>query len=174
MANAHDFISKFPDKYQTFVGERGLRLSGGQKQRVAIARAILMNPRILLLDEATSALDAESEYLVQVSLHDNINSLRFSFLDFIFQNLDTIYFSHDFLTSYLMVEILQDAMDSLMKGRTVLVIAHRLSTVQSADIVAVVSDGQIVERGTHEELLSKNGVYTALVKRQLQGPKTEV
>ncbi|KAI9381134.1 hypothetical protein POPTR_015G059600v4 [Populus trichocarpa] len=131
MANAHDFISKFPDKYQTFVGERGLRLSGGQKQRVAIARAILMNPRILLLDEATSALDAESEYLVQ------------------------------------------DAMDSLMKGRTVLVIAHRLSTVQSADIVAVVSDGQIVERGTHEELLSKDGVYTALVKRQLQGPKTE-
>jgi ABC-type multidrug transport system fused ATPase/permease subunit len=72
------------------------------------------------------------------------------------------------------VEILQDAMDSLMKGRTVLVIAHRLSTVQSADIVAVVSDGQIVERGTHEELLSKDGVYTALVKRQLQGPKTEV
>jgi ABC-type multidrug transport system fused ATPase/permease subunit len=135
-----------------------------------------MNPRILLLDEATSALDAESEYLVQVSLHDNLNSLRFSFsfVDFIFQNLDTIYFSHDFFTSYIMVEILQDAMDSLMKGRTVLVIAHRLSTVQSADIVAVVSDGQIVERGTHEELLSKGGVYTALVKRQLQGPKIEV
>jgi ABC-type multidrug transport system fused ATPase/permease subunit len=134
-----------------------------------------MNPRILLLDEATSALDAESEYLVQVSLHDNLNSLRFSFLDFFFQNLDAIYFPHNFFTSYdLIVEILQDAMDSLMKGRTVLVIAHRLSTVQSADIVAVVSDGQIVERGTHEELLSKNGVYTALVKRQLQGPKTEV
>ena len=73
-----------------------------------------------------------------------------------------------------MVEILQGAMDSLMKGRTVLVIAHRLSTVQSADIVAVVSDGQIVERGTHEELLSKDRVYTALVKRQLQGSKTEV
>ncbi|KAL9337733.1 hypothetical protein Peur_069502 [Populus x canadensis] len=72
------------------------------------------------------------------------------------------------------IENAADAMDSLMKGRTVLVIAHRLSTVQSADIVAVVSDGQIVERGTHEELLSKDGVYTALVKRQLQGPKTEV
>ncbi|CAK7323228.1 unnamed protein product [Dovyalis caffra] len=131
MANAHDFISKFPDKYQTFVGERGVRLSGGQKQRVAIARALLMDPRILLLDEATSALDAESEYLVQ------------------------------------------DAMDSLMKGRTVLVIAHRLSTVQSADTVAVVSDGQIVEKGSHEELLCKDGVYTALVKRQLQGPTTQ-
>lgn len=126
MANAHDFISNFPEKYKTHVGERGVRLSGGQKQRVAIARALLMNPRILLLDEATSALDAESEHLVQ------------------------------------------DAMDSLMKGRTVLVIAHRLSTVKTADIVAVVSDGQIVESGTHEELLSKDGVYTALVKRQLQ------
>lgn len=132
MANAHGFISEFPEKYQTIVGERGVRLSGGQKQRVAIARALLMNPKILLLDEATSALDAESEYLVQ------------------------------------------DAMDSLMKGRTVLVIAHRLSTVKSADTVAVISDGQIVERGPHEDLLSKDGVYTALVRRQLQGAKSEI
>ncbi|CAH1431380.1 unnamed protein product [Lactuca virosa] len=132
MANAHEFISKFPEKYKTFVGERGVRLSGGQKQRVAIARALLMNPKILLLDEATSALDAESEYLVQ------------------------------------------DAMESLMKGRTVLVIAHRLSTVQSADTVAVVSDGKIVEQGTHDDLLTKDGIYTALVKRQLQGAKVEV
>ncbi|PKI77930.1 hypothetical protein CRG98_001550 [Punica granatum] len=132
MANAHEFISNFPEKYQTHVGERGVRLSGGQKQRVAIARALLMNPKILLLDEATSALDAESEYLVQ------------------------------------------DAMDSLMKGRTVLVIAHRLSTVKSADVVAVVSDGQIVESGSHEDLLRRDGVYTALVRRQLQGAKTDV
>ncbi|KAL9269952.1 ABC transporter B family member 25-like protein [Drosera capensis] len=131
MANAHDFISKFPEKYQTHVGERGVRLSGGQKQRVAIARALLMDPKILLLDEATSALDAESEYLVQ------------------------------------------DAMDSLMKGRTVLVIAHRLSTVKTANTVAVISDGQVVERGTHEELLDKDGIYTALVRRQLQAPKSE-
>ncbi|KAE9601907.1 putative peptide-transporting ATPase [Lupinus albus] len=131
MANAHEFISKFPEKYQTFVGERGVRLSGGQKQRIAIARALLMDPKILLLDEATSALDAESEYLVQ------------------------------------------DAMDSLMKGRTVLVIAHRLSTVKTADTVAVVSDGEVVERGTHDELLSKDGVYTALVRRQLQTAKSE-
>ncbi|XP_022751948.1 ABC transporter B family member 27-like [Durio zibethinus] len=132
MANAHEFIEKFPEKYQTVVGERGLRLSGGQKQRVAIARALLMNPKVLLLDEATSALDAESEYLVQ------------------------------------------DAMDSLMRGRTVLVIAHRLSTVQSADSVAVISDGQIAESGTHEELLSENGIYTALVRRQLQGSNSKI
>ncbi|KAL3526609.1 hypothetical protein ACH5RR_011265 [Cinchona calisaya] len=131
MANAHDFVISFPDKYQTVVGERGLRLSGGQKQRIAIARALLMNPKVLLLDEATSALDAESEYLVQ------------------------------------------DAMDSLMRGRTVLVIAHRLSTVKSADTVAVISDGQIAESGTHEELLNMDGIYTALVRRQLQAPKSE-
>nr|GLL35488.1 ABC transporter B family member 25-like [Ipomoea trifida] len=130
MANAHEFISNFPDKYQTSVGGRGIRLSGGQKQRIAIARALLMNPRALLLDEATSALDAESEFLVQ------------------------------------------DAMDSLMEGRTVLVIAHRLSTVKTANTVAVVCEGQIVESGSHDELLSKDdGIYTALVRRQLQAPK---
>ncbi|CAM6128352.1 unnamed protein product [Calypogeia fissa] len=128
MANAHEFISRFPEGYQTHVGERGVRLSGGQKQRIAIARALLMDPKVLLLDEATSALDAESEYLVQ------------------------------------------DAMDRLMHGRTVLVIAHRLSTVQSADIVAVVNDGIIAERGTHDELLDRNGIYANLVRRQLQGP----
>lgn len=126
MANAHDFISTFPDQYDTLVGERGLRLSGGQKQRVAIARALLLDPSILLLDEATSALDAESEYLVQ------------------------------------------DALDKLMKGRTVLVIAHRLSTVKNADLVCVVDKGVIIESGKHDELLEKGGLYTLLVQRQLQ------
>ncbi|KAH6829698.1 transporter associated with antigen processing protein 2 [Perilla frutescens var. hirtella] len=131
MANAHEFITSFPEKYKTIVGERGLRLSGGQKQRIAIARALLMNPKVLLLDEATSALDAESEYLVQ------------------------------------------DAMESLMRGRTVLVIAHRLSTVKSANTVAVIAEGQIAEIGTHDELLSSDGIYTALVRRQLQAPSDE-
>ncbi|MBA0559781.1 hypothetical protein Golob_016727 [Gossypium lobatum] len=126
MANAHGFIEKFPKKYETVVGERGLRLSGGQKQRLAIARSLLMNPSVLLLDEATSALDAESEYLVQ------------------------------------------EAMDSLMNGRTVLIIAHRLSTVKNANNVAVICDGQIAESGTHEQLLTQDGIYTALVMRQLQ------
>jgi ABC-type multidrug transport system fused ATPase/permease subunit len=127
MANAHEFVAKFPEGYETQVGERGVRLSGGQKQRIAIARALLMDSRVLLLDEATSALDAESEYLVQ------------------------------------------DAMDRLMKGRTVLVIAHRLSTVQSADTVAVIAEGKVAEQGSHSELLRSNGLYAALVRRQLQG-----
>ncbi|XP_039011663.1 ABC transporter B family member 25-like [Hibiscus syriacus] len=130
MVNAHEFIENFPEKYETVVGERGLRLSGGQKQRLAIARSLLMNPKVLLLDEATSALDAESEYLVQ------------------------------------------DAMDSLMSGRSVLIIAHRLSTVKSAEKVGVICDGQIAESGTHEQLLAQDGIYTALVMRQLQGSNT--
>ncbi|KAF6157050.1 hypothetical protein GIB67_041511 [Kingdonia uniflora] len=112
MANAHEFISKFPKKYQTFVGECGLRLSVGQEQRIAIVRALAMNPRILLLDEATSTLDAEGEYLVQ------------------------------------------DAMDSLMKRSTVLVIAHKVLIVKCADTVIVILEGQIVESCSHEELLN--------------------
>ncbi|KAG4173487.1 hypothetical protein ERO13_A11G061400v2 [Gossypium hirsutum] len=120
MANAHGFIEKFPEKYETVVGERGLRLSGGQKQRLAIARSLLMNPSVLLLDEATSALDAESEYLVQ------------------------------------------EAMDSLMNGRTVLIIAHRLSTVKNANNVAVICDGQIAESGTHEQLLTQDVIQQSL------------
>ncbi|KAK8587719.1 hypothetical protein V6N12_022201 [Hibiscus sabdariffa] len=131
MANAHEFIEKLPEKYETVVGERGLRLSGGQKQRLAIARSLLMNPKVLLLDEATSALDVESEYQVQ------------------------------------------DAMDSLMSGRSVLIIAHRLSTVKNAEKVGVVCGGQIAESGTHEQLLTQDGIYAALFMRQLQGSNTD-
>ncbi|XP_051139242.1 ABC transporter B family member 13-like isoform X2 [Andrographis paniculata] len=124
-ANAHGFISRMPEGYQTKVGDRGAQLSGGQKQRVAIARAILKDPSILLLDEATSALDAASEMQVQ------------------------------------------EALNKLMEGRTTILIAHRLSTVQDADAVAVLQDGRAAECGSHEELLSRAGsIYFQLVQLQ--------
>lgn len=124
-ANAHDFISAFPEGYDTTVGERGLQLSGGQRQRVSIARALLKNPRILILDEATSSLDSESEAAVQAAL------------------------------------------ERLMVGRTTFVIAHRLSTVLNADTIVVLAGGRIVERGTHEELARRGGLYSELFQRQL-------
>ncbi|MBT8195906.1 MAG: ATP-binding cassette domain-containing protein [Bacteroidia bacterium] len=124
VANAHDFILKAENGYDTVIGDRGVKLSGGQKQRLSIARAILVNPPILILDEATSALDTESERLVQ------------------------------------------DALNNLMKNRTSLIIAHRLSTIQNADEILVMSEGEIVERGTHNELLSKNGAYKKLYDLQ--------
>ncbi len=126
-ANAHLFIEKMPEGYETLVGERGMQLSGGQRQRIAIARAILADPAILILDEATSSLDAESERLVQ------------------------------------------DALDKLMENRTSIIIAHRLSTVRRCDQILVLSGGTIVERGTHEELLSKSGsLYGTLARLQLE------
>lgn len=130
LANCHDFISEFPEGYDTPVGERGVQLSGGQKQRVAIARALMLNPAILLLDEATSALDSESERVVQQAL----NSLM-----------------------------------ERKQGRTFIVVAHRLSTVRSADCIVVLQQGRCAECGTHEELVAKGGVYKELVQRQLDG-----
>jgi subfamily B ATP-binding cassette protein MsbA len=124
IAHCDEFVETFPQKYDTIVGERGVRLSGGQRQRVAIARAILAQPAILLLDEATSSLDSESEALIQ----DGLNSLR--------------------------------------AGRTTFVIAHRLSTIMSADQILVIEDGQIVERGSHPELLALNGRYRQLYDKQ--------
>ncbi len=123
-ANAHDFIERFPQGYETLVGERGVQLSGGQKQRVAIARAVLKDPRILVLDEATSALDAESEHLVK------------------------------------------EALERLMRGRTTLIIAHRLSTVKDAHRVVVLDAGRIVQSGPHAALLREDGLYRRLVERQ--------
>jgi ABC transporter fused permease/ATP-binding protein len=127
VANAHEFVMRFPEGYATNVGERGVQLSGGQKQRIAIARAVLKNPRVLVLDEATSALDAESEHLVK------------------------------------------EALDRLMRGRTTLVIAHRLSTVRDADRVIVLDRGKIVEMGSHGDLMKREGAYRRLVERQLAG-----
>lgn len=124
-ANAHDFITAFPEGYATVVGERGVKLSGGQRQRVAIARAILKDPRILILDEATSSLDTESEYLVQ------------------------------------------EALETLMRGRTTFVIAHRLSTVRNADRILVLDAGRIVQEGPHDELILAGGLYADLYARQL-------
>ncbi|KIN05850.1 hypothetical protein OIDMADRAFT_141532 [Oidiodendron maius Zn] len=124
MANAHDFVSALPERYETHVGERGFLLSGGQKQRIAIARAVVSDPKILLLDEATSALDTKSEGVVQAAL------------------------------------------EIAAAGRTTITIAHRLSTIKDADNIVVMSEGCIVEQGTHDELLAKQGAYYSLVEAQ--------
>jgi len=124
-ANALEFIERFPERFDTIVGERGTQLSGGQRQRIAIARAILKDPKILILDEATSSLDSESEKLVQ------------------------------------------EALEKLMKGRTSIVIAHRLSTVRKADEIVVLEQGEIVEKGTHEDLMKiTEGKYNKLIQLQ--------
>jgi subfamily B ATP-binding cassette protein MsbA len=124
MALAHDFIAEMPDKYDTVIGERGMRLSGGERQRIAIARAILKNAPILILDEATSALDGESEALVQ------------------------------------------SALQNLMTGRTVVVIAHRLSTVRRSDRIVVLENGTITDIGKHHDLMNKLGTYRRLYNLQ--------
>ena len=119
-ANAHEFIERLPEKYETVVGERGAQLSGGERQRIAVARAFLKDAPVLILDEPTSSIDSRTE------------------------------------------AVILDALDRLMVGRTTFMIAHRLSTVRKADQILVVDRGRVVERGTHEELLVRGGLYKQL------------
>ena len=143
-ANAHDFIMSFPSGYQTRIGERGVRLSGGQRQRIAIARMLLKRPKLLLLDEATSALDAESEARVQQSIDG----------------------------------LLDRGGGSAGSGGsggsgggstfTVVLVAHRLSTVVNANNIAVIQGGVVSESGTHDELLRLGGTYSTLVAKQVK------
>ncbi|OWA52059.1 ATP-binding cassette sub-family B member 6, mitochondrial [Hypsibius exemplaris] len=125
-AEIHDRILTFPEKYETVVGERGLKLSGGEKQRVAIARTILKAPMVVLMDEATSALDTQTERQIQSSL------------------------------------------ERICANRTTIIVAHRLSTVIHANQILVLREGEIIERGSHESLLSQNGLYRSMWEEQLK------
>jgi subfamily B ATP-binding cassette protein MsbA len=131
-ANAHDFIQRLPQGYDTNIGEQGVKLSGGERQRISIARALLKNAPILILDEATSSLDSDSETEVQ------------------------------------------KALEELMKGRTVFVIAHRLSTIRNAHRIVVLSEGRIVEQGTHEELIASHCEYRRLYNLQFKDDGTRI
>lgn len=117
MANIYDTIMELPDKFDTLVGERGVKLSGGQKQRLAIARVFLKNPAIVILDEATSSVDSVTEKLIQQSI------------------------------------------DNMLENRTAFIIAHRLSTIQKCDRIIVLANKNIIETGTHQQLLDKKGIY---------------
>jgi ATP-binding cassette subfamily B multidrug efflux pump len=124
MAEAHDFIKKLPEGYDTIIGERGVGLSGGQRQRIALARAILKNPSILILDDTTSAVDMETELRIQRTLK------------------------------------------SILKEKTCFIIAHRISSVKEADLILVMENGTIIERGKHKELLAKRGYYYKVFRNQ--------
>ena len=129
IANAHEFIARQPDGYDSMLGERGIGLSGGERQRISIARAVLKNPSLLIFDEATASVDSETENLIQ------------------------------------------EAIERLIKGRTTLMIAHRLSTLRKANKIIVVDQGKIIENGSHEELMALKGKYYKLVEIQSMSEK---
>lgn len=131
-ANAHDFIMRLPQQYETEIGERGSQLSGGERQRICVARAFLKDAPILILDEPTSAIDSKTE------------------------------------------SIILDALDRLMAGRTTFMVAHRLSTIRNADLILVLDHGEIVEQGTHDELLEMNGLYKHLHEVQTARARRKV
>lgn len=131
IANAHGFICRMPDAYDTLLGERGIGLSGGEKQRISIARAVMKNPSILIFDEATAAVDSETEHLIQ------------------------------------------EAIERLIRGRTTLMIAHRLSTLRNANKIVVVDKGEIIEFGTPEELMALKGKYYKLIQIQSMGEQLQ-
>ena len=131
-AYIYDFVMSLPDKFDTEIGERGVKLSGGQKQRLSIARLFLKNPKILILDEATSSLDNTTEILIQ------------------------------------------KALDDLCVGRTTIIVAHRLSTIKSAEKILVINDGTIIEEGSHDELMTKNGIYAKLYNLQFRNGDIEL
>ena len=131
IANAHEFIARLPDGYDTMLGERGVGLSGGERQRVSIARTVLMNPRMLIFDEATASVDSETESLIQ------------------------------------------GAIEGLIKGRTTIMIAHRLSTLRKANKIVVLDKGKVLECGTPEELLAAKGKYYKLIQIQTMAEKAE-
>jgi ATP-binding cassette, subfamily B, multidrug efflux pump len=126
LANAHDFITRLPDGYETEILEGGVNLSLGQRQLICIARAILADPRLIIFDEATANVDTVTEALIQ------------------------------------------DALERLLAERTAIVIAHRLSTIRNADLICVVQDGAIVERGTHAELMARRGAYWRMVREGVE------
>ncbi len=126
LSNAHEFIEKLPNKYETIIGENGLRLSGGEKQRISIARAMIKKSPIILLDEATSSLDSETEAKIQ------------------------------------------EALNTLTKNKTTIVIAHRLSTVLNSNNIYLVDSGKIIEHGNHEDLLAKSKLYKNFYEKQIR------
>jgi subfamily B ATP-binding cassette protein MsbA len=132
LADAHDFIGRLPEGYQTSLGDQGVRLSGGQQQRLSLARAIVRDPKVLILDEATNALDSISE------------------------------------------DVIQQALETLRQDRTIIVIAHRLSTVEHADQIIVLDEGQVQEQGTLPHLLEQGNLFARLYQLQYRSALTDV